>query len=74
MTFLPLPFSHTPSPQNIQYAKLPYFGVVCPESYHIHSYFLNGYYVPDLILGTRDTAVTRTNFLFSWSLHSSGKS
>lgn len=36
MTFLLLSFSQTPLASNIQYAKLPYIGVVCPEPYDIH--------------------------------------
>ena len=34
VTFLLLLFSQIPSPEEIQYAKVPYFGVVCPEPRH----------------------------------------
>lgn len=31
MNFLLLPFSGTPSAENVQSAKGPYFGVACPK-------------------------------------------
>lgn len=35
VTFLLLPFSQTPSAQDIQYSKVSYFEVGCPERHHI---------------------------------------
>lgn len=37
----------------------------------LHIHLLSIYYVPGTVLGTGDTAVNTTKFLFSWSLQSS---
>ena len=34
ITALLLPFAQTPTTYNIQYAKVPYFGIVYPEPHH----------------------------------------